>query len=216
MIKNLTLFYDDLKANTLPQWMFITPNMTSDGHDSSITTAGQWTSNFLTPLLDDPTFMKRTLVLITFDENHTYTDQNRVLAILLGDAVPPELAGTTDDAFYNHYSELSTVEANWGLDTLGRWDVGANVFRLVADKTGDLTKTWEAATGNSPSVFLNESFSGPFNDDESGPYPAPNLELVHNGRQVAASIKQTWSGSSAKSYYEDSVEIRDGLRPPTN
>jgi acid phosphatase len=30
-IKNLTLFYSDLEANALPQWMFITPNMTSDG-----------------------------------------------------------------------------------------------------------------------------------------------------------------------------------------
>jgi len=32
-IKNLTLFYEDLEADKLPQWMFITPNMTSDGHD---------------------------------------------------------------------------------------------------------------------------------------------------------------------------------------
>jgi acid phosphatase len=30
-IKNLTLFYSDLEAEVLPQWMFITPNMTSDG-----------------------------------------------------------------------------------------------------------------------------------------------------------------------------------------
>lgn len=30
-IKPLTTFDDELKANTLPQWMFITPNMTSDG-----------------------------------------------------------------------------------------------------------------------------------------------------------------------------------------
>lgn len=30
-IKNLTLFQSDLEADTLPQWMFITPNMTSDG-----------------------------------------------------------------------------------------------------------------------------------------------------------------------------------------
>lgn len=30
-IKNMTLFYSDLEADALPQWMFITPNMTSDG-----------------------------------------------------------------------------------------------------------------------------------------------------------------------------------------
>ena len=28
-IKNLTLFYEDLANNALPQWMFITPNMVS-------------------------------------------------------------------------------------------------------------------------------------------------------------------------------------------
>jgi hypothetical protein len=39
-IKNFTLFDRDLAANTLPQWMFITPNMTNDGHDSSIVREG--------------------------------------------------------------------------------------------------------------------------------------------------------------------------------
>ena len=34
--KNFTMFDRDLAANELPQWMFITPNMTNDGHDSSI------------------------------------------------------------------------------------------------------------------------------------------------------------------------------------
>ncbi len=39
-LKNLTMFYEDLAANRLPRWMFITPNMTSDAHDSSVTVAG--------------------------------------------------------------------------------------------------------------------------------------------------------------------------------
>ena len=91
--KNLTEFYVDLKDDTLPQWMFITPNMTSDGHDTSVTTAGQWTRNFLEPLLNDPSsnFWKRTLVLVTFDETHTYTIGNKVFSILLGDALPENL-----------------------------------------------------------------------------------------------------------------------------
>jgi len=99
-IKNLTMFQQDLKANTLPQWMFITPNMSSDGHDSSVTVAGTWTRNFLEPLLEDENFMNNTLVFVTWDENHTYTSQNRVLGILLGDAVPKEKVGTTDDSYY--------------------------------------------------------------------------------------------------------------------
>ncbi|KPA35357.1 acid phosphatase [Fusarium langsethiae] len=126
-IKNLSLvdtessmFHRDLKENKLPQWMFITPNMTSDGHDTSVTVAGNWARTFLEPLLKDKHFMDNTLVLITWDENESYARQNHILGILLGDAVPKHLVGTTDNSFYNHYSEIATVQANWGLDTLGR------------------------------------------------------------------------------------------------
>lgn len=41
-----------------------------------------------------------TLILVTFDENHSYTTQNRVLGILLGGAVPANLVGTTDSNYY--------------------------------------------------------------------------------------------------------------------
>jgi acid phosphatase len=36
-----------------------------------------------------------------------------VFSVLLGDAVPTELEGTADGNYYNHYSEISTIEANW-------------------------------------------------------------------------------------------------------
>jgi acid phosphatase len=75
-IKNTTLFFEDLNNDKLPQWMFITPNMTSDGHDTSVTVAGQWLYNFLQPLINDKRFMDNTLVLITFDENESYSKKN--------------------------------------------------------------------------------------------------------------------------------------------
>ncbi|KAL9054526.1 MAG: hypothetical protein Q9162_004082 [Coniocarpon cinnabarinum] len=186
-IKNFTLFDSDLAANTLPQWMFITPNMTNDGHDTSVTTAASWSSSFLTPLLKDPNFTRNTLILLTFDETETYTEQNRVFSLLLGDAVPTELHGTNDDTFYTHYSELSTVEANWNLDTLGR-----------------------------PTVFLNESYPGPLASipDLKG-YAAPNTSMVRNGRKVAQSIIDAWQGSDVQTYYSDTIEVPDGIRTPT-
>lgn len=79
-IKNFTMFYTDLNDNKLPQWMFITPNMSEfcsnspllmltisadDGHDSSVTTAGKWARSFLTPLLSNTNFMQNTLVLLS-------------------------------------------------------------------------------------------------------------------------------------------------------
>lgn len=51
--------------------MFITPNMTDDAHDTSVTTAGLFLKRFLFPLLNNTYFMENTLILITFDENHT-------------------------------------------------------------------------------------------------------------------------------------------------
>jgi len=216
-IKNFTMFNEDLKNNKLPQWMFITPNMTDDGHDSSVTVAGQFLRRFMEPLLNNTNFMQRTAVLITFDENHTYTIGNRVFSILVGDAIPHNLIGTNDTMFYDHYSEISTVEANWGLNTLGRWDVGANVFQFVADKTGDKNTQWQAATGANPTRFFNQSFAGPFNSVKSNvSYPAPNSLLIKNGRIVDPQVSLKWGLAEfqERSYYQNTVEIPDGLNPP--
>ena len=158
--------------------------------------------------------MQNTLVLVTFDETETYTEQNRVLGILLGDAVPSDLVGTTDTDFYNHYSEISTVEANWDLNTLGRWDAGANVFSFVASVTGDQVRTWDAVTGSNPSVFLNASYAGPFNsENKSVAFPVPNVDLVVNGRSVLPAIQSQFAGAGP-SIYNDGIEIPDAMFPP--
>ncbi|KAL0942928.1 acid phosphatase [Colletotrichum truncatum] len=213
--KGASMFHRDLKENKLPQWMFITPNMTSDGHDTSVTVAGTWTRNFLEPLLDDPNFMSNTLVLVTFDENETYSHQNRILGILLGDAIPKDKIGTTDSNFYNHYSELSTVQANWDLPTLGRWDVGANVFQVVADKTKSVLRQWSSSS-NVPDRFWNQSYAGFFNVKAARQYPKPNLALEKNaaGRKILERVKKIWEKSDAPTYYQDTIQIPDGLNPP--
>ncbi|PQE12836.1 acid phosphatase protein [Rutstroemia sp. NJR-2017a BBW] len=219
LIKNTTMFQKDLKANKLPQWMFITPNMTSDGHDTSVTVAGEWLRTFLGPLLDDKNFMQNTLVLITFDENETYSIQNRVFSVLLGDAVPSSLAGTTDAAYYNHYSSIATVEANWDLHTLGRFDVGANVFSHVAAATGDEVREW-STTPALEHRFFNHSYPGIFAGESAGDkwaaQPVPDLHTEVNGRHVMHAIKEYWKGKGNGTYYKGQLEIPDGLNPPVN
>lgn len=150
--KNFTMFYEDLNNNKLPQWMFITPNMSmcfpllvsrhwemelglipiclaaNDGHDSSLAAAGTWSRNFLTPLLSNKNFnTDRTLIILTFDEGLT-TGTNQVYAVLLGGAISSAQVGTTDNTAYDHYSLLKTVETNWNLGDLGENDVGATAF----------------------------------------------------------------------------------------
>ncbi len=81
-------------------------------------------------------FWNNTLVLLTFDEDESYGIQNKMFSILVGGAIPANLKGTKDATFYNHYSTIATVSQNWGLPSLGRWDCHANVFEIVANKTG--------------------------------------------------------------------------------
>lgn len=157
--------------------------------------------------------MNNTLVVVTFDENHSYAKQNRIVGILLGDAVPSNLVGTTDNTYYNHYSELSTVQANWGLHTLGRWDVGANVYKFVADTTGDQVRKW---TGSVPfsQMFFNSSYAGKLNNkNKAVPWPVPNTAVEYAGRTVLPAVVQTWGKLQGQSAYTNAVEIPDGMHP---
>jgi acid phosphatase len=222
--KNFTQFYVDLDNQKLPQWNHFTPNMTNNGHDTNLTFSGAWSRSFLEPLLANDYFCSRTLIQLTFDATEARNISNRVFSVLLGGAVPESLRGTKDDRFYNHYSELSTIEANWDLHTLGRWDVGANVFKLVADVTGDIYTPYDEVTGDNPSVYLNSTCPGPFtltnkiDDYNEKPYPVPNTnaQSPKTGRTVLPSIVDMYSSmqSSNNMYYNNGVKIPDGDHPP--
>ena len=116
--------------------------MVDDAHDTNIDFTAQWLQFWLLPLLNDTRFNDdRTLILLTFDENETYTAPNQVFALLLGGAVPASMHGTTDSTFYTHYSAMSTVQANWGLGSLGRGDTNALVYGPNLSSPGLLTCT---------------------------------------------------------------------------
>jgi hypothetical protein len=104
--------------------------MVNDGHDTSVEYAAAWLEFWLAPLLSDQNFNdNKTLIVLAFDENESYTENNCVLTLLLGGAVPDSARGTNDSTYYTHYSLLSTVEANWGLGSLGRGDTNKSVSR---------------------------------------------------------------------------------------
>ncbi|EIM90179.1 uncharacterized protein STEHIDRAFT_145314 [Stereum hirsutum FP-91666 SS1] len=174
-IRNFNDFANDVVNGSLPQWIFVTPNMVNDAHDTTIDYASSWLSYWLIPLLNDTRFNdNKTLILLTFDENETYGVENRVYSLLLGGAVPSSLKGTTDSTFYSHYSSLSTVEANWDLPALGRGDVNTtmnNVYEFVASTTG-----WtNTNVTDKPLLNLTGIFAGPLNVEMYLPFTAPNL-----------------------------------------
>ncbi|KAL4997525.1 phosphoesterase family-domain-containing protein [Aspergillus recurvatus] len=204
-IKNFTSFYEDLKNQRLPQYSFITPNMTNDGHDTDISFSGTWTWDFLIDLLDNEYFTKDTLILLTFDENDTYELGNKIFSFLLGGAVPKHLIGKEDDTFYTHYSIISSLSANFGLPGLGRWDCGANLLSFLAEKVG--YTNYEVDTSN---LYLNVSYNGPMAAGEYSQktyeWPIPATEgQCSGGHGILDVVKKTYAGLTATHDYTSPV-----------
>ncbi|KAI0267822.1 phosphoesterase family-domain-containing protein [Gloeopeniophorella convolvens] len=181
--RNFNDFATDVNASAIPQWVFVTPNLVNDAHDTTIDFAAAWLQYWLVPLLTNPNFNdNRTLILLTFDENESASKNNRVFTLLLGGAVPASLRGTTDSTYYTHYSALSTVQANWALGSLGRFDTNktmANVYAPVAAAVG-YTNT--AVTGSAiPLTNASGNTPGPLNPSMFVPFPPPNTSAVGAG-----------------------------------
>ena len=116
---------NDIANNALPKYVFITPNLKNDGHNTSIGYADNWLKGFLPKLINSPSFAS-SVIFVTFDEddgsasNHVYT-----AAVGPSTIVKQAFKSTTK---YNHYSLLATVENIYGLGDLGRNDASASVM----------------------------------------------------------------------------------------
>jgi hypothetical protein len=118
----------DLQSpSTMPQFMFYTPNMNNDGHDTSLEYLTEYLTKFLNERLDK--FPENTLIVITFDEadppGEPDYDPNHIVTFLLGSMITQ---GTEDRDIYTHASITRLVEENWDLGTLGRKDSTANIM----------------------------------------------------------------------------------------
>ncbi|KAL4932343.1 putative acid phosphatase [Aspergillus undulatus] len=204
-IKNFTDFYRDLEMRRLPQYSFVTPNMTNDGHDTDIEFSGRWTWDFLIHLLDNEYFTNDTLILLTFDENDTYEKGNKIFSFLLGGAVPAHLVGQEDNTFYTHYSIISSLSANFGLPSLGRWDCGANLLSFLAEKVG--YTNFDVDTRN---LYLNVSYPGPMANgdyaEKTYEWPIPATEgKCSGGYGILDVVKKTYAGLEPTYDYESPV-----------
>jgi len=115
---------NDIMKNSFPQYMYFTPDINNDAHDTDIMFAGEWLSLFLDKRYKS--LPPRIVIVVTWDEDD-YIGTNQIFTILLGDIVKP---GSQDNLHYTHFSILKSVEENWDLGNLGRGDVNANPFSL--------------------------------------------------------------------------------------
>lgn len=110
--------------NALPNFAFYTPDLCHDGHDaclvgkSTLDEAVEWVNGFLAPLLSNATVLRRTLIVVVFDESADYSNDH-TFALLLGGAVK---AGFRTGTCYDHYNLLRTIEDNFAIGDLGGED----------------------------------------------------------------------------------------------
>ncbi|KAI9358235.1 phosphoesterase family-domain-containing protein [Zopfochytrium polystomum] len=117
----------DAAAGKLPQYMFFTPNLDDDAHDTDVPTAATWLKAFLEPKLTSAAY-KNTLFFVTFDETASFTAVGPIYTVLVGAGI--QGAGVSDSTAYTHYSFLKSVEGLFGLGSLGRKDASATAVPI--------------------------------------------------------------------------------------
>ena len=146
-VVNSSLLAQDLRSvATTPNFVFYTPNLCNDGHDSGCVSGqpGNYTGintemQSLVPLITgSPAFKQDGLLIIIFDEADTSdttsccgempgpldpdpgeeggTGGGQVGAVFLSPFIAP---GTTSTSSYNHYSLLASVEDIFGFSHIG-------------------------------------------------------------------------------------------------
>jgi phospholipase C len=119
-------FANDATNGNLPNYTLYIPDVRNDGHHTNIAFADRWVAQTFGSLLNDPTFMRDLLFVVTFDEGTTRSS-NHIYTALAGASVLP---GSISENVYNHYSLLRTIEDALGLGTLGKND------KLASNLTG--------------------------------------------------------------------------------
>ena len=112
----LTSFSIDLANNTLPSYVWITPNLCNDMHDCSVATGDAWLSSFMPKIIGSPAFTN-SVVFLTWDEGTTTIGGGGHIPLVVISPLTP--AGFRSSAPYNHYSLLRTIEAAWHMPPLG-------------------------------------------------------------------------------------------------
>jgi hypothetical protein len=104
----------DLRANALPDFSLIVPDMCNSMHDCPVSVGDAWLRKLLPGLLKLP----NTVIFLLFDEGTSHVrGGGHIPALAVGTAVRPRSRFT---AVTDHYGALRTIEEAWGLPFLGR------------------------------------------------------------------------------------------------
>ena len=120
-------FASQLAAGTVPNYVWITPNVCNDGHDSCggdpVAHADAWLSQNVPPILASPAFTHNGVLFVVWDEGTSNAGccgqgSGGGLVPLIA-ASPLATRGLRSTQPANHYSLLRTIEIAWKLGQLG-------------------------------------------------------------------------------------------------
>ena len=115
----LSAWRRDGRADRLPSFSLVIPDLCHDMHNCSVRTGNRWLARFMQPLLRRDE-LRDTVVFITFDEAQRPDSRGgggQVPALVVGPLVQPDSVSTQQ---LDHYSLLRTIEDAWALPRLGR------------------------------------------------------------------------------------------------
>jgi phosphatidylinositol-3-phosphatase len=118
----------DLDADTLPAFVFVTPNMCHDMHNCAVETGDAWLAHAIRGLVASSAYQRGTMaIFVTFDEGErggsnrcTFNTRDAGCHVPIIVVAPSTPAGARSGALFNHYSLLRTTEEMLGItDYLG-------------------------------------------------------------------------------------------------
>src|SRR6266516_629621 len=157
-------FVATLNGATLPNYVWLTPNDCDNMHSCSVATGDAYLATLVPLILSSRMFTTQNAALfIVFDEGNDFcptgnSSSDCVVAEWSGPAVKKAYSSTTS---YNHYSYLSTLEAEWNLASLTPNDASATpmteFFRTSPLPTLSASFTYSPS---SPQTGQTVSFTG--------------------------------------------------------
>src|SRR5947199_5665260 len=223
-------FVAALNGATLPNYVWLTPTDTDNMHSSSVAVGDAYLATLVPLILSSRMFTtQKAALFIAFDEGHDFcptgnSNSDCVVAEWAGPAVKKAYSSGTS---YNHYSYLSTLEANWNLPSLTSNDASATPMTeffgtsppstLLASftyspsfpQTGQTVSFTGSVSGGSPPY----SYSWSFGDGSTGMGSSPQHTYSSSGTLAVALTVKDNSSPQQTTTSQQSLTV-SGAPPP--
>ena len=193
-------FVGALNGATLPNYVWLTPNDTDNMHSSSVAVGDAYLATLVPLILSSRMFTtQKAALFIVFDEGNDFcptgnSNSDCVVAEWSGSAVKKAYSSSTS---YNHYSYLSTIEANWNLPSLTSNDASATpMTEFFGTSTPAMLSASFTQNPSSPQIGQTVSFTG----SASGGAPPYSYSWSYGDGSSGISLQSTHTYNNDGTY----------------